>query len=143
MEPETIKKFLNAQQRDYPVALAEIKKGRKQGHWIWYIFPQIAGLGMSGTSMHYAIDDIAQATQYLQHPVLGQRLIEISEAVLAIEGKSANQILGSPDDLKLRSSMTLFSLAEDANQVFQQVLDKYYGGLPDQKTIDILNQKNS
>jgi len=143
MEPETIKKFLNAQQRDYPIALAEIKKGRKQGHWIWYIFPQIAGLGMSGTSMHYAIDDIAQATQYLQHPVLGQRLIEISEAVLAIEGKSANQILGSPDDLKLRSSMTLFSLAEDAKPVFQQVLDKYYGGLPDQKTIDILNQKNS
>jgi uncharacterized protein (DUF1810 family) len=133
-------KFLEAQDRDYAGALAEIKNGRKYGHWIWYIFPQVVGLGMSSTSTFYGIQNLEQATRYLQHPVLGARLIEISNAMLALEGKTANQILGSPDDLKLRSSMTLFSLVEHADGVFQAVLNKYFNGQPDQKTLEILKR---
>ena len=133
-------KFVSAQNRDYDGALAEIRNGRKQGHWIWYIFPQISGLGMSSTSAFYGIENIEQAGQYLKHPILGKRLIEISNAMLEINGKTANQILGNPDDLKLKSSMTLFSLVKDTHPVFQAVLDKYFKGIPDQKTIDILNR---
>jgi len=140
MKPEDdLEKFLIAQTQDYSGALEEIRKGRKQGHWIWYIFPQVLGLGMSSTSVFYAIESIDQANRYAHHPILGKRLIEISNAILAIQGKTANQILGSPDDLKLRSSMSLFSLVENADPVFQAVLDKYFGGIPDQKTIDIVN----
>ena len=131
-------KFLNAQNRDYTNALAEIRRGRKQGHWIWYVFPQIAGLGMSSTSVFYAIQSLEQADRYLRHPVLGKRLIEISNAVLSIEGKNANQIMGSPDDLKLRSSMSLFNLVNDTDPVFQAVLDKYFKGVPDEKTLAIV-----
>ncbi|MCF2491057.1 DUF1810 domain-containing protein [Dyadobacter sp. CY347] len=137
-----LNRFLTAQERDYAGALAEIKRGRKQGHWIWYVFPQIKGLGMSSTSVHYGIEDLDEANRYLQHPVLGKRLVEISNAILDVTGKSANQILGSPDDLKLRSSMTLFSMAEDADPVFQAVLDKYFDGKPDQKTIEILRKQS-
>ncbi|MCF2501917.1 DUF1810 domain-containing protein [Dyadobacter sp. CY107] len=134
-----LNKFLTAQERDYAGALAEITRGRKQGHWIWYVFPQITGLGMSSTSVHYAIDDLEQANRYFQHPVLGKRLIEISKAILAVEGKTANQIMGTPDDLKLRSSMTLFSMVKNADPVFQEVLNKYFDGKPDRKTIEILH----
>ena len=130
-----LKRFLTAQEGDYARALAEIKNGRKQSHWMWYIFPQIAGLGFSETAKFYAINDIQEARDYLEHPVLGSRLIEISSVLLQHKGKTANQIFGSPDDLKLRSSMTLFSLANDTNPVFQAVLDKYYGGSPDPKTL--------
>ena len=133
-------KFVTAQARDYAGALEEMKRGRKQGHWIWYVFPQITGLGMSGTSMHYAIKDLEQANRYFQHPVLGKRLIETANAVLAVEGKTANQIMGTPDDLKLRSSMTLFSMVKNADPVFQAVLDKYFDGEPDQKTVAILHK---
>jgi uncharacterized protein (DUF1810 family) len=139
MEAEKISKFLDAQQYSYQRALDEIKKGKKQGHWMWYIFPQIRGLGMSSTSVHYGIENMQHATQYLHHPLLGMRLVEISYAILTIEGKSANQILGSPDDLKLRSSMTLFNEVKSADPIFQQVLDKYFSGLGDQRTLDILN----
>lgn len=131
-------KFVSAQNRDYDMALAEIKNGRKRGHWIWYIFPQVSGLGMSSTSAFYGIDTIEQASRYLEHPLLGKRLVEISKAILEINGKTANQIMGSPDDLKLRSSMTLFNLLPNTNPVFQAVLDKYFNGKPDQRTIDIL-----
>ena len=134
-----LNKFLTAQERDYAGALAEITRGRKQGHWIWYVFPQITGLGMSSTSVHYAIDDLEQANRYFQHPVLGKRLIEISKAILAVEGKTVNQIMGTPDDLKLRSSMTLFSMVKNADPVFQEVLNKYFDGKPDRKTIEILH----
>ena len=135
-----LNKYLAAQERDYAGALAEMRSGRKRGHWIWYVFPQIAGLGMSSTSVHYAIEDLEQANRYFKHPVLGKRLVEIAAAILAVEGKTANEIMGSPDDLKLRSSMTLFSMVTNADPVFQEVLNKYFDGKPDQKTIEILNK---
>lgn len=133
-----LRRFTQAQERDYADALAEIKAGRKQSHWMWYIFPQIAGLGFSSTSVFYAIKSKAEAESYLAHPVLGTRLIEISKAVLEIEGKTANEIFGSPDDMKLKSSMTLFGALDDTNPVFQKVLDKYYDGAQDRKTLELL-----
>jgi uncharacterized protein (DUF1810 family) len=133
-------RFLDAQREDYERALAEIKRGRKQSHWMWYIFPQLAGLGFSGTAKFYGIKDLSEASEYLVHPILGPRLVEISAAMLQVEGKTANQILGSPDDLKLRSCMTLFSLVQPTNSVFLAVLDKYYGGEPDEKTLKELGK---
>lgn len=134
-----LKRFLDAQENDYERALAEIRRGRKQSHWMWYIFPQIAGLGYSPTSKLYAIKDIAEAELYLAHPVLGARLVEISDALLEIEGKTANQIFGSPDDVKLKSSMTLFGSLENAHPVFRQVLDKYFHGAKDRKTLELID----
>ncbi len=131
-------RFTDAQERDFETALAEIKNGRKRSHWMWYIFPQIAGLGFSSTSKFYAIKDIDEAKNYLAHPVLGKRLIEISNALLDIEGKTANQIFGSPDDAKLKSSMTLFGALENTDPVFQEVLDKYFDGAKDRRTLDLL-----
>lgn len=133
-----LQRFLDAQERDFGVALAEIKRGRKLSHWMWYIFPQIAGLGFSETARFYAIKDKTEAENYLSHDVLGKRLIEISSALMEIEGKTANQIFGSPDDMKLKSSMTLFGALDAANPVFQKVLDKYFGGAKDLRTIEIL-----
>lgn len=133
-----LERFLDAQARDYTRALSEIRNGRKQSHWMWYIFPQISGLGLSDMAQFYSIKNRNEASDYLKHPVLGNRLIEISSALLRIDGKTANQILGSPDDLKLKSSMTLFSLLADTDPVFQQVLDKFFGGQPDQRTITLL-----
>ncbi|KAA6440861.1 DUF1810 family protein [Dyadobacter flavalbus] len=137
-----LNRFLEAQNRDYPQALAEMKSGRKRSHWIWYIFPQIHGLGFSSTSEFYAITNLNEAKDYLQHPVLGSRLIEITKAVLALSGKTANQIMGSPDDLKLKSCMTLFSLLENTDPVFQAVLDKYFNGMQDQKTLAIIKSES-
>ncbi len=134
-----LERFLRAQESDYAQALAEIKNGRKQSHWIWYIFPQITGLGFSVTSKFYAIEDLAEATRYLEHPVLGRRLVEISRALAEIKGKSANQILGSPDDLKVKSCMTLFNRLENTNPVFQEVLEKYFDGKEDLKTLESIN----
>lgn len=135
---DDLKRFTEAQSEDYADALAEIKAGRKLSHWMWYIFPQIAGLGFSSTSRFYAIKTKAEAESYLKHPVLGKRLIEISNALLEIKGKTANQIFGSPDDMKLKSSMTLFGALDNADPIFQQVLDKYYDGAADQKTLELL-----
>ncbi len=131
-----LKRFLDAQENDFERALAEIKRGRKQSHWMWYIFLQIAGLGFSSTSKFYAIKDRREAENYLAHPLLGKRLIEISKALLKIEGKTANQIFGSPDDVKLKSSMTLFGALENTNPVFQSVLDKYFNGAKDRRTLE-------
>ncbi len=131
-----LKRFLDAQANDFERALAEIKRGRKQSHWMWYIFPQIAGLGFSSTSKFYAIKDRGEAENYLAHPVLGKRLIEISNVLLEVEGKTANQIFGSPDDVKLKSSMTLFGALENTNPVFRKVLDKYFNGAKDQRTLE-------
>jgi uncharacterized protein (DUF1810 family) len=137
-----LNRFIEAQNRDYPQALAEMRNGRKRSHWIWYIFPQIHGLGFSSTSEYYAIRSLDEAKDYLQHPVLGSRLIEITKAVLAHNGKTANQIMGSPDDLKLKSCMTLFNLLENTDPVFQEVLDNYFDGMQDQKTIAIVKSES-
>ncbi|PWS29548.1 DUF1810 domain-containing protein [Pedobacter yonginense] len=143
MESNALKRFLDAQKLDYERAFSEIEKGRKQSHWMWYIFPQISGLGKSETARFFEINNLAEAKAFLEHAVLGSRLIEISRELLKLEGKSANQIFGSPDDQKLKSSMTLFALVAHDEKVFNQVLAKYFDGEKDQQTIRIvdLNQK--
>jgi uncharacterized protein (DUF1810 family) len=134
-------KFLDAQERVYETALAEIRSGRKQSHWMWYIFPQIAGLGFSDISRRFAIGNLSEAKAYLEHPLLGKRLIEISNALLNVKSKNATQIMGSPDDVKLRSFMTLFSCVPGADPVFQSVLDKFFRGSKDNQTIKLLHSK--
>lgn len=133
-----LERFVDAQQADYNAALTEIKNGQKQTHWMWYIFPQIEGLGFSQTSRFYAIKGIREASAYLAHPILGRRLVEICKALLKLESDNANQIFGSPDDLKLRSSMTLFSTIPGADPVFHEVLNKFFNGKKDAKTLQIL-----
>jgi len=135
---QDLNRFIDAQKDDFERALSEIRAGRKQSHWMWYIFPQIAGLGFSSTSKFYAIRNKTEAESYLAHPTLGRRLVEISNALLEIDGKTAHQIFGNPDDLKLKSSMTLFGALENTDPVFQKVLDKYFDGAADQRTLDLL-----
>jgi uncharacterized protein (DUF1810 family) len=137
-ENKGLTKFLDAQNQIYLTALAEIKRGRKESHWMWFVFPQILGLGHSSTAKFYGINDLEEAESYLAHPVLGRHLIEISEALLKVENKTATEILGTPDDMKLRSSMTLFAITGNAHPVFKQVLDKYFSGIPDEKTLKLL-----
>lgn len=136
-----LQRFITAQEEDFETAFREIKNGRKQSHWMWYIFPQIAGLGFSSTSRFYAVKDITEAENYLAHPTLGKRIVEISEVLLTIKGKSANQIFGSPDDMKLKSSMTLFGALENTNPVFQKVLDKYFDGERDRRTLELIGKR--
>ncbi|MDR1378246.1 MAG: DUF1810 domain-containing protein [Synergistaceae bacterium] len=133
-----LKRFIKAQETDYRTALTEIKNGRKRSHWMWYIFPQIAGLGSSPTSKYYSLKDLKEAKAYLDDETLGKRLMEISGALLSLESNDATQIFGTPDNMKLRSSMTLFSRVQDADRVFQKALDKFFGGLPDKETIRLL-----
>lgn len=133
-----LKRFLDAQQRDYATALTEIKAGRKRSHWMWYIFPQINGLGFSDMAKRYAIKDLAEATEYLAHPVLGKRLKEISAGLLELDNNNATQVMGSPDDLKLRSSMTLFALVEGNDSVFDKVLKKFFDGHKDPATLQLV-----
>jgi uncharacterized protein (DUF1810 family) len=133
-----LNRFLNAQQRDYETALTEIKAGRKRSHWMWYIFPQIEGLGYSDMAKRYAINDLAEATDYLAHPVLGRRLKEISTALLNLPSHQATEVMGSPDDLKLRSSMTLFALVEGNDSVFNKVLKKFFDGHKDPATMQLV-----
>ncbi len=135
-----LKRFIEAQERDYETALAEIRDGRKRGHWMWYIFPQVKGLGFSSMAQHYGIKDLQEAEAYLRHPILGKRLIDISRELLALEGTNATQVFGNPDDLKLRSSMTLFAAVKDSDPVFKQVIAKYFQGKDDQQTLTILNR---
>ena len=130
--------FLAAQQGVYPRALEELRAGRKRSHWMWYVFPQLAGLGLSATAVHYAIADLAEARAYLAHPLLGPRLEECARALLDVTGRTAHEILGSPDDLKLRSSMTLFAQVAGADPVFRRVLERYYGGEADARTLELL-----
>ena len=134
-------RFVEAQDGVYDTALAELRAGGKRSHWMWFVFPQLAGLGSSATARRYAIRDLDQARAYLAHPVLGPRLVEAATALLGVRGRSAAEILGYPDDLKLRSSMTLFAEAageqRDRPGVFGEVLDRYYDG-PDQRTLDLL-----
>jgi uncharacterized protein (DUF1810 family) len=139
-DPYDLNRFAQAQQRDYDRAISEIRSGRKQSHWMWYIFPQLEGLGFSATSQHYAIKSIAEADAYLRHPVLGPRLLECVRATLGLEGKSASEVFGSPDDMKLRSCATLFASVSPAGSVFEQLLDKYFGGGRDGKTLELLGR---
>jgi len=135
----SLQKFLDAQAQTYPQALNEISNGRKQSHWMWFIFPQVQGLGHSPTAVRYAIEDLDEAGRYLAHPVLGKNLVKISEQLMRLNGLSAHDIFGSPDDVKLRSSMTLFANVPDADPVFGNVITKYFNGQPDVRTLDILS----
>ena len=137
-DPYDLDRFVRAQQPDYARALSEIRAGRKQSHWMWYVFPQLAGLGSSPTAQLYAIKSVAEAQAYLRHPVLGPRLVECGEAVLGVEGRSAHDIFGPPDDLKLGSSATLFARASPPGSVFHRLLDKYFGGVPDERTLRLI-----
>ncbi len=132
-------RFLKMQQYDYTTALSEIKSGHKRSHWIWYIFPQLKGLGRSNMSEFYGIENIEEAKEYMRHPVLGSRLTEISEALLSLDSNDPLEVMGMPDDLKLCSCMTLFEQASD-EPVFGKVLDKYFNGARDKRTIKLLNK---
>jgi len=136
-DPYDLNRFLEAQRDDYDDALAEIASGRKRTHWMWYIFPQIDGLASTATSRHFAIKSLEEARAYLAQPVLGARLLECAEAALAVEGRSAHDIFGTPDDLKLRSSATLFAVVQPGS-VFDRLLAKYFDGEPDGKTLQLL-----
>jgi len=137
-DPPGLRRFVEAQKGGYDRALAEIRAGRKRTHWMWYIFPQIHGLGASPAAKDFAIKSLSEAHAYLEHPVLGPRLIECAEAVLAIKGRTAVEIFGSPDDLKLRSCATLFGEASPPGSVFEKVLAKYYQRRPDAETLRLL-----
>jgi uncharacterized protein (DUF1810 family) len=137
-DPCDLGRFIAAQADMYPRALRELEEGRKRSHWMWFIFPQIAGLGSSETARIYAIGSTAEAEAYLQHPLLGPRIVECAEAVLQHTGRSAREIFGSPDDVKLRSSATLFATVRGAAPAFQQLLERFFGGEPDQRTLDLL-----
>jgi len=134
-DPYDLRRFVQAQERDYPRAFAEISSGKKRSHWMWYIFPQFAGLGFSSTSQHYAIKALDEARDYLAHPILGPRLLECAQAVLDLDGRSATQIFGSPDDMKLRSCATLFACVSPQDSVFHGLIGKYYEGEFDTKTL--------
>jgi uncharacterized protein (DUF1810 family) len=134
-DPYSLDRFVEAQADAYEQALAEIRAGRKRSHWMWYVFPQLAGLGSSPMSVQYAIRDRHEAAAFLAHPILGPRLLECTEAVLQIEGRSALEIFGSPDDLKLRSCATLFAAVSPDRSVFHRLIDKYFDGRHDPRTI--------
>lgn len=138
-----LQRFKDAQKNDYELALREIKSGRKRSHWMWYIFPQIHGLGRTSISEYFSIKNLQEARDYLKDPVLGTRLVEISKALLDLSTSDPQAVFGSPDDLKLRSCMTLFEKADPENPVFGKVLDRYYNGQRDQRTLEIvgLNMK--
>lgn len=135
-------RFIKAHERDYEIALQEIKEGRKKTHWMWYIFPQIKRLGNSATSEFYGIEDIEEASLYYNNKYLREHLIEISQALLDIDSNDITNILGFPDNLKLQSSMTLFSLVNPKEKVFSEVLSKYYNDEKDIKTVNIINCKS-
>ena len=139
-DPFDLKRFVDAQDRVYGLALAELRDGHKRSHWMWFVFPQLAGLGSSATALAYAISSLDQARAYLAHPVLGPRLVECVQTVNAVPERSAGDIFGYPDELKFRSSLTLFHQAADAEAKapFQRALDKYFGGEGDRATLEML-----
>lgn len=137
-----LKRFLDAQEKDYATALQEIKNGKKRSHWMWYIFPQIAGLGLSSTSHYYAISSVEEAKEYMNHSVLKTHMLEICEALLQLSNKDADTIFGFPDNLKLKSSMTLFEIATPEYMVFKEVLEQYFRGERDEKTISIIGSRS-
>lgn len=134
----TLSRFIDAQTSTYDTALAELRRGQKTGHWMWFMFPQVEGLGRSPTARFYAIADLDEARAFLAHPVLGPRLVDAVETILALPGHDAHAVFGSPDELKLRSCLTLFHAADPQEPSFQQALDKYFAGLPDPLTLERL-----
>lgn len=141
-DPFNLHRFVAAQEPVYSTVLAELRGGAKRTHWMWFIFPQIDGLGQSATSRYYSIKSLEEARQYLLHPVLGRRLLECAETLLAIDGRSASEIFGFPDDMKLKSSMTLFARVPDSEPVFARVLERYFNGEEDQTTLDLLDGRS-
>jgi uncharacterized protein (DUF1810 family) len=141
--PFDLERFVQAQAPVYASVLEELHAGQKRGHWMWFIFPQFTGLGSSPTSVYYAIKSLAEARQYLAHPVLGPRLLECSRLVLEVQRRSANQIFGSPDDMKLRSCMTLFVQAAPGEPLFNRVLEKYYHGKPDPRSLELIAEERN
>jgi len=137
-DPYDLNRFVLAQSRVYERVLSELRAGVKTSHWMWFIFPQIRGLGRSPTAMEYAISSLEEARAYLQHPVLGARLKECTRLVLLVDGMSVEKIFGSPDDMKFRSSMTLFSRVSDDDDIFQKALQKYFAGEADLLTLERL-----
>ena len=135
----SLNRFIDAQESMYEIALGEIKNGKKLSHWIWYIFPQLKGLGMSSNSHYYGIDNIEEAKAYLQHPILGARLREITSVFLGLTGKNAQDVFGYLDAMKVRSCMTLFNEVAD-DDLFRKVLERYYSGLADERTLTILGK---
>jgi uncharacterized protein (DUF1810 family) len=140
-DPYQLERFVSAQENVYETALAELRNGSKESHWMWFVFPQIEGLGRSPTSQYYSIKSREEARQYLRHPVLGPRLMESAEAVLSVNGKSARAIFGSPDDMKLQSSMTLFDAVAEGQGIFARVLERYFEGARDQRTLFMLGSQ--
>lgn len=137
-----LQRFIKEQQRDYTTAYVEVSQGKKRSHWMWYIFPQIVGLGMTATSHKYSIKSIDEAKAYIAHPYLGKNLINISKVLLSLDENDPYIIFGSPDYLKLCSSMTLFAEAAPEEEVFQKVIEKYYNGKKDERTLTILKELN-
>ena len=137
-DPYNLDRFVQAQAEDYDTALAEIRRGRKRSHWMWYVFPQFAGLGSSPMSQRYAITSLRECEAYVRHPLLGPRLRTCSEAVLAIDGRSASDIFGDPDDMKLKSSATLFGCVSPNGSVFDRIIDKYFYGQADALTLRLV-----
>ena len=138
-----LERFVKEQQRDYSRAYVEVSQGRKTSHWMWWIFPQIVGLGMTSTSHKYAIKSLDEAKAFLNHPYLGKNIREIANVLLRLDTDDAYEVFGSPDNLKLRSSMTLFAEAVPEDMTFQNVLDKFYGGKKDEKTLEIIKKLGS
>ncbi|MBL0026988.1 MAG: DUF1810 domain-containing protein [Saprospiraceae bacterium] len=138
---QDLNRFIKAQENSYEEALSEIKSGRKRSHWMWYIFPQFKGLGFSESSKYYSIKDLDEAKSYLNHPILGERLKLITNELLALNENNANKVFGSPDDLKLKSSMTLFAAINTSEEnIFNAVLDKYFNGQTDNKTLTLIKE---
>lgn len=133
-----LQRFVDAQDRNFEGVIRELKSGRKHGHWMWYVFPQIRGLGRSETAKRFAISSVEEAKAYLKHPILGPRLLQCTQLVNAIEGRSIEQIFDFPDYMKFRSSMTLFAYASEDSGIFTEALDKYFNGNYDDMTLDIL-----
>ena len=140
-DPFNLRRFVDAQRNEYAGACAELRAGQKRGHWIWFIFPQMRGLGSSPTSQFFGISSLGEAVEYAKHPVLGARIEECAGLVNQIEGRTAHQIFGSPDDMKFKSSMTLFALAAPEKPVFRAALEKHYGGELDQRTLELLGRE--
>lgn len=141
-DPFDLERFVKAQGLTYHQALRELRCGRKLSHWMWWIFPQIDGLGFSSTTRRYSIKSREEAEAYLAHPILGPRLRECSEAVVAVENRTAIQIMGSPDDMKLQSSATLFACVSAPGSVFHRLLERLYASVPDAKTLEILGSES-